>query len=194
MGLSTTTMNNRDSKIVSAAFRRFAHYGVKKTTISEIATEAGVSRQTLYNAFASKEDLMCGAICHYAQQAVDAIREDCKNVEDIGERLDIAYRHLALNPFESLNQAPHIDEIIQTIGQISECDRDRYAKIYVSGIRQAVLPAKDAIEAAGLTLECLCAFIKSSFTQMKSEAQDVEHLHQLYRTLKKVLQPTFALS
>jgi len=68
---------------------------MKKTTISKIAAEAGVPRQTPYNAFASKEDLMCDAMSHYAQGAVDAIQDDCDDVEDILDRLDVAYHHLA---------------------------------------------------------------------------------------------------
>ena len=187
-------MNDRDRKIVEAAFRRFAHYGVKKTTISEIATEAGVSRQTLYNAFSSKEELMCGAMYHYAQKAIDAIRDDCEGVEDILDRLDIAYRHVALNPFEGMSQIPHADEIMQTIDQISEGDRDGFTKIYATGVSDAISPAKDAIEAAGVTLEALSILIKASFTQMKADAHDVDHLHKLYATLKQVLKPTLGVA
>ncbi|WP_166417971.1 TetR/AcrR family transcriptional regulator [Cochlodiniinecator piscidefendens] len=182
-------MNDRDRKIVEAAFKLFAHYGVKKTTISEIAVEAKVSRQTLYNAFASKEELMCGAMHHYAQKAAGAIAADCEGVEDILERLDIAYRHVAMNPFVGLAQIPHADEIMQMVDQMDGADKDGLMKLYADGVKHAISPAEANIREAGVTPDELSVFIKASFSQIKSNAHDLEHLHRLYSTLKQVLKP-----
>ena len=43
--------------IVEAARRRFLRFGVRKTTMDEVAREAGCSRTTLYTHFRNKEDL-----------------------------------------------------------------------------------------------------------------------------------------
>jgi len=43
--------------IVEAARRRFLRFGVRKTTMDEVAKEAGCSRTTLYSHFRNKEDL-----------------------------------------------------------------------------------------------------------------------------------------
>ena len=43
--------------ILEAARRRFQRFGVRKTTVDEVAREAGCSRTTLYAHFRNKEDL-----------------------------------------------------------------------------------------------------------------------------------------
>ncbi len=44
--------------ILSAARTRFLHYGYKKTTIDEIALDAGVGKGSVYLHFSSKEDIL----------------------------------------------------------------------------------------------------------------------------------------
>jgi len=44
--------------ILNAARARFLHYGFKKTTIDEIAVDAGVGKGTVYLYFDSKDDLL----------------------------------------------------------------------------------------------------------------------------------------
>ena len=49
-----------ERRIVDAALRCFAHYGVAKTTFEDIAREAGCSRATVYRYFPGKESLLEG--------------------------------------------------------------------------------------------------------------------------------------
>jgi AcrR family transcriptional regulator len=44
--------------ILEAARSRFLHYGYKKTTIDEIAADAGVGKGTVYLYFGGKEDIL----------------------------------------------------------------------------------------------------------------------------------------
>jgi AcrR family transcriptional regulator len=48
---------SRHGAILEAARRRFVRFGPRKTTMDEVAREAGCSRATLYTHFGSKEDL-----------------------------------------------------------------------------------------------------------------------------------------
>ena len=48
----------RDAAILRAAKTIFIRFGVAKTTMTDIAVEAGVSRQTVYNAFPGKPELL----------------------------------------------------------------------------------------------------------------------------------------
>ena len=47
----------RRTTILEAARRRFSRFGPQKTTMEEVAREAGCSRATLYSHFRNKEDL-----------------------------------------------------------------------------------------------------------------------------------------
>jgi AcrR family transcriptional regulator len=47
----------REQRILDAALELFVHYGYDKTTVSDIAQEAGVSKGAIYLHFESKDDL-----------------------------------------------------------------------------------------------------------------------------------------
>ena len=48
--------------IISAAHRRFAHYGYSKTTMDEIAGDLGMGKASLYHYFPTKESLFCAVM------------------------------------------------------------------------------------------------------------------------------------
>ncbi|GAB4520047.1 MAG: hypothetical protein OHK0046_29810 [Anaerolineae bacterium] len=50
-------MDEREDRILEAAKKLVMHYGYDKTTISDIAEEAGISKGAIYLHYASKEDL-----------------------------------------------------------------------------------------------------------------------------------------
>jgi AcrR family transcriptional regulator len=55
-------------KILDAALRRFLHYGLRKTTMQEIARDAGVAVGTLYLYFKDKDALVVGCADRFAEQ------------------------------------------------------------------------------------------------------------------------------
>ena len=66
--------------ILAAAETIFARYGFRKTTVDDIAKEAGLSRATVYLYFASKEEIAVSWIdCHVSQF--------CEELSSIGSEL-----------------------------------------------------------------------------------------------------------
>jgi|WetSurMetagenome_2_1015567.scaffolds.fasta_scaffold07537_4 TetR/AcrR family transcriptional regulator len=53
---------HREDAIITAAHRRFAHYGYTKTTMDEIAGDLGMGKASLYHYFPTKESLFCAVI------------------------------------------------------------------------------------------------------------------------------------
>ena len=51
------TKKTKNDLILSVAQKVFAYFGVRKTTIDEIAKKAGIGKGTIYNYFKSKEEL-----------------------------------------------------------------------------------------------------------------------------------------
>ena len=59
VNLATKTNNNeRENRILDAAATLFVHYGFDKSTVSDIAREAGVSKGAIYLHFESKDTLL----------------------------------------------------------------------------------------------------------------------------------------
>lgn len=70
----------RRQRILDAAANLFVHYGYDKTTVSDIAREAGVSKGAIYLHFDSKDDLFEGLLLRemttYSEKWLELIEAD----------------------------------------------------------------------------------------------------------------------
>jgi AcrR family transcriptional regulator len=70
--------DDKRQRIIDAARKRFRHYGVRKTTMQEIARDADVAVGTIYLYFKHKDDLLLACTDQYVErhrQAAQAILE-----------------------------------------------------------------------------------------------------------------------
>ena len=72
--------------IADAALRCIARWGVAKTTLEDVAREAGASRATVYRAFPGGKDALFAALAdrevHRLESAVEAAVADADDLED----------------------------------------------------------------------------------------------------------------
>ena len=61
-------MDDKRQRILEAARKRFRYYGVRKTTMHEIARDAGVAVGTLYLYFKDKDDLLVACTNEYVSR------------------------------------------------------------------------------------------------------------------------------
>jgi AcrR family transcriptional regulator len=61
------------ARLLDAADACFARYGVMKTTMSDVAAEAGVSRATLYRYFSDRDQLVLGVILREAGRFLERL-------------------------------------------------------------------------------------------------------------------------
>lgn len=103
-------------KILDAAEQRLWHYGFKKTTIDEIASDAGVGKGTVYLYFDGKEEIGLAIISEYKQRGLNKIaliaQDPSKSpVQKLTEML----QHPILNACLSCRQSPPMQEMITAI-------------------------------------------------------------------------------
>ncbi len=91
----------------------FAYYGFKKASMDDLARAAGISRQTLYSRFKTKEGVLDwaveGALSAAAGLASDALQDEAMTV---GERLVNAFSRWS-GDMVPLLRAPHGNEAIE---------------------------------------------------------------------------------
>ena len=98
----------REQRILDAALELFVHYGYDKTTVSDIAHEAGVSKGAIYLHFESKdalfEALLIRELTLYSETWLDLIEADAQGGTMAG---------LYKNTLYALNRRPFMSAIFK---------------------------------------------------------------------------------
>lgn len=74
-------------RILDAALERVAAFGVRRTTMDDVAEAAGVGRMTVFRRFGSKDALMEVLAVREARRFLDAIDSTAGGIEDPVERI-----------------------------------------------------------------------------------------------------------
>jgi TetR/AcrR family transcriptional repressor of mexJK operon len=134
-------MDNHDKKrtlIIEAATKRFAHFGIAKTTMTEIAKDLSLSKALLYYYFPDKISLYAAVFESIAKKMFDKIEQgllDINNCEDavfylIDMRLAFAMKYYNLFD-QSLNSVTELaDELSRVIQLVSELEIKTIASIF----------------------------------------------------------------
>lgn len=151
------------TRIVDAAQKRFAHYGLAKTTMNDIADDLGISKASLYYYFPDKESIFKYVVqmeqadfCNKMNQLIDSHKEIDVALTDYVE-IRIEYFKKLINlghlTYESFNAAKPLyaelgkvffereKEIIKTLLQqaaerkeTAEIRIDEYANFFVRAL------------------------------------------------------------
>ena len=177
-------MGEREQRIVDAAIAVFSRYGVKRTTMNDIAGEAGIVRQTLYNVYANKDEVLRAAIRLHADRALTAIEAECADASSLGDQLDIVFRHLVVEPFELIRATPHADEIIEGFNEAAKEELAKADERYRAAVEKLLTPHAKKIEAAGLNGHQLSDFAVKAWSGFKHKVKTKKHLLELLAALK----------
>ena len=105
-GKPPSTEEEARRRILEAANRCLDRYGPAKTSLSDVAAELGVTRQTVYRHFPSTTDLLLASAVASVDPFLDRVAEHCAALSDPGEivvaGLVYILRHLPEDPRLSL--------------------------------------------------------------------------------------------
>ncbi|HEY3329460.1 MAG TPA: TetR/AcrR family transcriptional regulator [Capsulimonadaceae bacterium] len=102
--------------IVEAAEKRLWHYGIKKTTIDEIASDAGVGKGTVYLYFDSKEDVAIAIMAKYKEDTLITQAEIARDRNRAAEdRIREVVKLPILMAHKKCATSPHAVEVILTL-------------------------------------------------------------------------------
>ena len=177
-------MNERDKNIIEAAVALFLRYGVKRTGMNDIADVAGISRQTLYKSFANKDAVLQATIRMLADKVVSDIEAGIAKTDNLGERLDVIFKHIAIEHFDVLQSSPNAEDIVAGVNASSQEELEAGAKRNIELIGRVLSSYAAEIEKNGLTVDQLADFVQRSASAAKQSATNRTHLLQLLGALK----------
>ena len=93
--MKTPDSLNRPTRILEAAARLITHYGFDKTTMEDIAREAGVSKGALYLEWSSKDQLFDALLAHEMKRFLLDFQARMERDPE-GGRIANLYRHALL--------------------------------------------------------------------------------------------------
>lgn len=177
-------MGEKEKKIIESAIDVINRYGVKRTTMNDIADAAKISRQTLYSSYSNKNELLRAIICYKTDNCLSDIKACVCEDDCLGNKIDILFEHLALKHRETLDASPDAADII--IG-FNEAAKDELA---VAGTRvrkeiEVLLePYKKNIENNGTSVAALAAYIQQSLFSLKKDSSCKMQLLEYLAVLK----------
>ncbi len=177
-------MKERHDYILEAAKRLFLRYGVKRTGMNDIAKEAGISRQTLYKAFANKDEVLRATIRSLADRVVLDIETDLGKADGLGAQLDVVFKYAVIEHYDFLQSSPNAEDIIAGVTSTSQKELEAGAKRNTEIIARVLEPYSGAIESCGLTVDQYADFIQRSSTAAKYSAKNKKHLIELLSALR----------
>ncbi len=192
-----TTAGDVRTKILKAAEERLWRDGFKKTTIDEIAADAGVGKGTVYLYFDSKEDIALAMIAQYkisSLESLQAIARDASKhpVQKLTEMLI----EPVLRAFKRCAAFPHAQEFIAEVKPQLQTRMRPYleheiallAEVVEEGNRQGRFAVENTMQTAR-SLKYMCmGFLPPYFLQMDAQemAEEItEIVNLVVRGLRK---------
>lgn len=169
-------MEDRHTYIIEAAKGLFLRYGVKRTGMNDIAKEAGISRQTLYNAFANKDEVLQATIRSLADKVVLDIEAGLERTNNLGEQLDLIFKHIVVEHYDFLQSSPNAEDIIAGVTASSQKELEAGAQRNTEIIARMLSRYSIEIEQCGLEIDQFADFIQRSATAAKYSAKNRKHL------------------
>jgi AcrR family transcriptional regulator len=188
-------------KIMNAAEERLWHYGFKKTTIDEIASDAGVGKGTVYLYFDSKEDI---ALAIMAQFKIESLAQ----LEKISQSSHLDTQHklkeMLSNPIVRAHArcllSPSAQEMLIAVRPHIQARMQPYleqeialiANVLDEGNRLGILAVDDKIQTAR-TLKLMCSGFWPPYPcvdGIEAIKSEVAHIVDLaYHGLRRVNDP-----
>jgi len=179
-----STMNKRDQKIIEAALQVFMRYGIRRTTMNDIANEAGLVRQTLYTAYANKDEVLCAAIRYFSEKSLAAIEAEWESAQSLGEKLDIYFEHAIVSSFAMIKASPEAEDMIDGYNAAGKAEIRRVQAHKQKALAGILKPYKTGIADAGLKVDQLADFVLNASLGVRNTAEDKKQLRSLLSTLK----------
>ena len=182
----------RHAQIVEAAIRRFCHFGIQKTTLSEIADDLALSKQALYYYFPDKQTIMAAVSQKLANdytQALHKISRDAVSVKDALIKLIKVKKSFFEKYFMLVGEAESAESPFKKSAgdwknRFNEEEIKMLKPIFEKGVATGELQPLDTAKTSALLLDTLYAFRK------RVNEKAVPDTHLIHEVFAKQLEVT----
>jgi len=161
------SQDQKQHAIIEAAIKRFAHFGVGKTTMSEIAADLSISKASLYYYFPDKLNLYAAVFKTITGESEKADEEELSKQKDpfrainifLEKRTDFIIRyHNILEFLKTFSPSQVPPELEPIFSYLRKRQLRRLTAIIETGVESGIFKIKDVSGTAGLFFDFLEGF------------------------------------
>ena len=180
-------MTIKTDKTMEAAREILARHGIRRTSMSDIADAAGVSRQTLYSRFDSKEGILQAVIYYSTDQTINSVKDEWRSCSSVSDKLDIFFQHAIIATYQLMQSMPDAADLFtaehpMVAEAIQECE-----KKYTQLVRSMLQPCSAVLKARGETPASVASLVTTTGYAMKHNATSVADLKKKLVTLRRMV-------
>ncbi len=177
-------MTETSEKIIEKAIEVFCRYGVRRTTMGDIAEHADVSRQTLYANFASKDEILQTAIQSVISLTVAKIQASWNEQDTIADKLESYLEIAVVQHFETISQMPDSKDLQTGFNESGIAAMKKGEMTKEKMLAKEFEPFSARLKKHGTSAAALAAFFESTSSGLKYNAENITHLKSLLHSLK----------
>ena len=155
--------------------------------MSDVARQAGVTRQTVYNVFGSSDAVLRGAIRLYVDGQWRAILDRWADCRSLAEKLDVLLLHFAVEPWEFLNSSAEAAQLERGYNEAGRDEIEEARLRFRGDIAELFLQWEDALIGQGTTPLAVADFIGASIEGIKYNSRSRDDMLLAVATLKASL-------
>ena len=166
--------NIRRNRIIAAATTVFLRYGHARTTMNDVAEEAGISRPALYLVFPHKDQIFTAVIQNLIHDELKKYREALPRLKTLNRKLHFCCEQWAGHGYDLTKAHPDAKDVFNLAFPPV---REMYAELeafLADLLREAVVASK-----AKTTPEELAGILIFGMRGFKDVAEDGSHMRRL---------------
>lgn len=155
--------------------------------MADIAEEAGVARQTLYNVFANKDEVIHGTVLYYMEGQRAQTEAAWTDAESLSAKLDAVFHFNVFEPWDHIAALPDASDITQSDHAAGKQAIARAGASMRHALERLFEPYETQLNANGHSAKSMAAFVQSSMMSLKHETAERAELVDLIGTLKSLV-------
>ena len=181
-------MHITDEQIAAFAWQEFCKYGLSKTTMADVANSAGISRQSLYNRFKNKDELVRLIVRLYFKKNLSLCNNELKTKNNLKDILDTLVQYFIIEAWMTARSLPISDGLEQSNHSIISKEWADATDKKITLIKNTFFNYLNKNTRKKEIAYDLAKYFCASANGIKSLANDELELYSLCKTLKLTLE------
>ena len=178
------SMSETEIQILNATIGAVSQYGMRRTSMSDIADRAKVSRQTVYNLFGNKDEIYHAAILHMAALWQDKARKRLATAQTLSEQLDVIFGVFSIDAFKFSRGKKDAEDMFVEAHLVAPAALSEYFAGTRALYAELLRPYEKALAKHGISVEGLADQIETACRGYKRDARSLQHLKELFGDTK----------